>query len=478
MIGKVSLAQLAQAIDAELIGNDAPVSGSICIDSRSLEKGQIFVALSGIHVDGHVYAAFAFEAGAVACVVEKKQTVSGAQLIVNDARKALLQLGRFNRNRFNGLLVGLTGSCGKTSVKEMLAAIFTQAAPTLATQGNLNNDLGMPMTLSRLTSEHALAVIEMGTSGPGEIGLLTQIAQPQISIITNAEAAHLEGLISVEGVAQEKGAILDSLPVDGTAILNRDSRFFSEWQERAGKRQAETISFSLANEEADVYASDIIHKKDGSDFTLHCLGKSLPVSLAFWGAHQVMNACTAAAAAIAAGISPEIIVKGLHEVKPYERRGKRFIGAKGALIIDESYNANPASTRAAIDMLAACQGRRIFVMGDMGELAAERERAHRDMGSYARQKGIEQLITYGESSQLAAESFGSEAVPFLDKALLNNYLYTHLSPRATVLVKGSNGMKMNEIVHYCRADSNCATENDDSVSAISRNCIEDSVRGL
>ncbi len=451
MIGNSTLFRLAQVMEAELIGNNITISGSVSIDTRTLKKGQIFFAIPGERVDGFDYVDQAFQAGAVACVVEKfVSNAEGPQLLVKDTRLALLQLGRFCRNCFKGLLIGLTGSCGKTSVKEMLATICSEAGASLATKGNYNNELGVPITLSRMSSEHRFAIIEIGTSNPGEIARLAHIAQPYISIITNAEAAHLKGLGSVKGVAQEKGAILDFLPENGFAILNRDSRFYDQWVQRAKKRQAKIISFSLTSERANVYASDIIHQKNGTSFTLNCLGEKLPVKLAFWGAHQVMNACSAASAALAAGIPLKLIGNALHKVTPYARRGERFIGIKGALIIDESYNANPASTRAAMDMLATCPGEKIFVLGDMGELDTQADISHRDAGRYASQCGINRLMTYGKLSALATEVFGKNAMHFRDKQLLINELISGLSSDTTVLVKGSNGMRMNDIIRCCK----------------------------
>ncbi|MCY4330124.1 MAG: UDP-N-acetylmuramoyl-tripeptide--D-alanyl-D-alanine ligase [Endozoicomonadaceae bacterium] len=449
MIGKVMLSQLARAIDAELIGNDRLLVGAVSIDTRSLKQGQLFVALSGNNTDGHHYVRQAFDKGAAGCIVEKVQPVDQPQLLVKNVRQALLQTGRFNRNRFEGLLTGLTGSCGKTSVREMLTTILKNAGSTLAPINNYNNDLGMPVTLSHLESHHRYAVIEMGTSAPGDIALLAQIARPHISIITNAEMAHLEKLKSVEGVAKEKGAILDYLPAEGFAILNRDSRFFSEWTQRARQRTVRLISFSLQDAGADVFASDIAHSTTGTHCHLHFNNTTFPVQLSFYGHHQVANACAATAAALAANISPELIIKGLQEAQPFQQRGQCFKGFNGSTVIDESYNANPASVRAAMDVLRSCQGQRIFVLGDMAELGDTTESAHRQVGEYAHRCGFEQLLTYGHSSQLAAKCFGAEGKHFADKASLNHYLRSCLSADTTVLIKGSNSMKMHETVQVC-----------------------------
>lgn len=449
MIGKVMLSQLACAIGGELIGNDMPATSSISIDSRSLTRGQLFVAIQGENTDGHQYVKQAFDKGALACIVEKKQPVDHPQLIVKNSRQALLQAGRFNRNQFKGLLIGVTGSCGKTSVREMLTAILENAGSTLATQNNYNNDLGMPLTLSCLKSHHQYAVIEMGTNAPGEIALLAQIAQPQISIITNAEMVHIEKLKSVAGVAKEKGAIIDALAAEGMAVLNKDSDFFEQWVQRAKQHKARVISFSLQDSTADVFASRISHSEKGTHCLMHFCGNTFPVPLSFYGIHQVANACAATAAALAANVSPKLIVKGLREARPYKRRGQYFKGIGGSTIIDESYNASPAAVCAAMDLLSSCKGHRIFVLGDMAELGEMTETAHRQVGEYARQCKLDQLIGYGPSSRIATEHFGFHGKHFTDKASLNNYLLSCLSADTTVLVKGSNSMKMNDVVQFC-----------------------------
>lgn len=449
MIDKVMLSQLARAVDAELIGNDGAVLGPASIDTRSLKQGQLFVALLGENTDGHHYVKQAFNKGAAGCIVTEVQSVDQPQLLVKNARSALLQIGRFNRNRFEGLLIGITGSCGKTSAREMLTAILKNAGSTLTPLNNYNNALGMPITLSYLESHHKYAVIEMGTNAPGEIALLARIAQPHISIITNAEMAHLEKLKSVAGVAEEKGAILNNLPVGGFAILNKDSAFFDSWAHKARYRKADIISFSIKDSTADVFAYHVTHSQKGTHCFIHFHGSVFPVQLAFCGTHQVANACAATAAALAAGISPELIIQGLHEAQPFQSRGQRFRGINGSTIIDESYNANPASVCAAMDVLSTQKGQRIFVLGDMVELGDNTITAHQNMGKYARKCKFNELITYGNSSRLATECFGSGGRHFLDKTSLNHYLLSCLAADTTVLIKGSNSMKMNEIVQVC-----------------------------
>ncbi|WP_211824659.1 UDP-N-acetylmuramoyl-tripeptide--D-alanyl-D-alanine ligase [Kistimonas asteriae] len=446
-----ALSDLVQPLTAELIGDDACFS-DISIDTRTLKPGQLFVAITGPHFDGHDYVAAALEKGAAGAVVSSQpEGVKGALLLVADTRIALGQIGAFNRQRFNGVVMGVTGSSGKTSTREMIAAICREVGETLATEGNLNNDFGVPVILSRLEECHQYAVIEMGTNHPGEIDYVARLAAADIALITNASEAHLSGLGSLAGVVVEKGAIFDSLPVDGTAILNADDPACGEWLERIRQQPArKVLRFSLTNQQADCYTSEIHSLDDGMHFILHMGSESAHVHLQFWGEHQVANACAAAAVAQAAGLSLNTIVQGLEKAQPYMRRGQRFHGQNGALVIDESYNANPASTRAAIDVLAACQGEKILVLGDMAELGDQVEIEHCLMGQYARDAGIDVLMTYGEYTQLTQENWGGAGAHFPAKTLLIDDLLSRLGAGVAVMVKGSMSMGMNEVVRACK----------------------------
>ncbi|GAA4648571.1 UDP-N-acetylmuramoyl-tripeptide--D-alanyl-D-alanine ligase [Kistimonas scapharcae] len=446
-----ALSDLVQPLAAELMGDDACFS-DVSIDTRTLKPGQLFVAISGPNFDGHDYVAAALDKGAAGAVVScQPEGVKGPLLRVADTRIALGQIGAFNRQRFNGVVMGITGSSGKTSTREMIAAICCEAGETLATEGNLNNDFGVPVILSRLEERHQYAVIEMGTNHPGEIDYVARLAAADIALITNASEAHLSGLGSLAGVVVEKGAIFDSLPADGTAILNTDDPACGEWLERVQQQPArKVLRFSLTNQQADCYASEIRSLDDGMHFTLHMGSESANVHLHFWGEHQVANACAAAAVALSAGLSLSIIVQGLETAQPYLRRGQRFRGQKGALVIDESYNANPASTRAAIDVLAACQGEKILVLGDMAELGDQAESEHHLMGQYAREAGIDVLMTYGEQSRLIQEGWGGAGAHFPAKTLLIDELLPRLGAEVAVLVKGSMSMGMNEVVRACK----------------------------
>ncbi|MGI9275924.1 MAG: UDP-N-acetylmuramoyl-tripeptide--D-alanyl-D-alanine ligase [Endozoicomonas sp.] len=460
MIRDYRLSELAEMLGGELRGDDQCVSG-ISIDSRNISPGDLFIAIRGPKFDGHAYLQQAVEAGAVAVLVqdaEKAQTLTA--IVVSDTFAALGMIGQYNRSNFNHPVLAITGSCGKTSVKEMLAAICSEEEPTLATEGNLNNAFGAPLTLSRIGSRHGFAVIELGTSSPGEIQYIAELTSPDVSVITNAAEAHLDKLVSVEGVAQEKGFILDDLKPDGVAVLNLDDVFFEQWQQRAtgAQRARKVISFSLENPAADCYASGIESTAQGMVFRLHISGRTADIGIAFWGAHQVQNACCAAAAAFAAGISVDSIIKGLENARPFQRRGQRYQMSDHSLVIDETYNANPRATLAALDQLAECQGIRVMVFGDMLDLGSVVEARHREVGEYARHLGIDYFAGYGPAARLAVEEFGEAGRHFDGKEALSTWVSALLNAPAdkrnnpdkaeqtTVLVKGSRGMEMLDIV--------------------------------
>lgn len=447
---QTALSDLAQSLKAELLGDDAQCL-DISIDTRTLTPGQLFVALTGPNIDGHDYVATALEKGAVGAMVSRLQVgIEGTQLLVSDTVIALGQAGAFNRQRFDGCVIGITGSSGKTSTREMIAAICSESGETLASEGNLNNHLGVPMMLSRIDGAHQYAVIEMGTNQPGDIDYVANLAAPNVALVTNASESHLLGLGNLAGVVVEKGAIYDSLPSDGTAILNRDDPAYADWLVRVTHEpERKALSFSLTHSSADCYASDIRFLDDGMHFILHVAGDASPVHLNVWGEHQIANACAAATVAQAIGLPLTIIVRGLEKAEPYQRRGQRFQGLHNALIIDESYNANPSSTQAAMDVLAACHGIKILVLGDMLELGERAEIWHRVMGQYALDVGVNVLLTYGEQTELSQESWGGIGVHFTDKTLLIENLLPRLGSEVVVLVKGSMSMGMNEVVKAC-----------------------------
>ena len=452
MIRCFEMSELAQELGGELIGPDQVITG-ISIDSRSVQQGELFIAIKGPNFDGHAYLQSATEAGAAGVLVQERSGIEClSSILVTDTFAALGQLGAFNRSLFHEPLAAITGSCGKTSVKEMLASIFNESGSTLATRGNLNNGFGVPLTLFELSDWHQFAVVELGTSSPGEIGYIADLAHPDIAVITNAAEAHLDKLVNVAGVAREKGFILDALAEDGIAILNRDDAFFDEWQSRtlAGHDKRKVLSFSLYRQDADCFAASVKSTSEGMALTLHLGGESRALQIAFWGDHQVQNACCAALAACAAGLSLDNIVQGLENARPCQRRGQRFQLDSQTLVIDETYNANPKATLAAVDQLAACDGHTIMVLGDMLDLGDYSVQRHLDIGEYARVKGVEYFAAYGVAARKAVEGYGEGAQHFENKASLSSWLkalferFAH--EQKTVLVKGSRGMGMLDIV--------------------------------
>ena len=410
MIRPYLLSELAAVLGGQLIGENVDISG-ISIDSRTIQPGNLFIAIKGPNFDGHAYVQKAFESGAVAVLVQEAMPDCCSQIVVEDTQKALGLLGKFNRHNSLNPLVAVTGTCGKTSVKEMLSAILAEQGKTMATEGNFNNAFGVPLTLFRLDSDDQYAVVELGTSSPGEIEYITSLAEPDVAIITNASENHLKDLISLEGVIHEKGFILEGLKSNGKAVLNLDDPSYKRWEARAlAGSEREVLSFSLLNAGADCFASDIVSSRKGMTFTLHLKSEagvleSAPVTIKFWGAHQVLNACCSALAARTVGLSLQDIVVGLERAKPFQRRGTRYALSEHVLVIDESYNASPIATRAAIDQLTDCDGRTILALGDMLDLRDVTDEKHREIGAYARAKNVGAFAGFGTSTALAVTAF-------------------------------------------------------------------------
>ncbi len=464
MINELSIKELASILDGDLhlaVEDVNQIISGLSIDTRTISPGDLFVAISGPRFDGHEYLQQALDAGASAAVTSRiVSDCSIPQIVVQDTGVALGLLGAFNRNRFSGTLTAITGSCGKTSVKEMLSAILSQQASVTATRGNLNNAFGVPLTLFQISNPDQFAVIELGTSSPGEIDYIARLARPDIALITNADEAHLADLIDVNGVAFEKGFILDALSSSGIAILNLDDPFYPQWHQRVKTESERTVvSFSLDNPQANCYAKNILTTPEGMTFIL-CHGEdSVEVSIAFWGRHQVLNACCAAAAAFSAGFDLETIAVGLSEARPFQRRGQRFRHESGALLIDETYNANPRATLSAIDQLAdsACAYRNeadntqpvetIMVLGDMLELGAVSDIRHTEVGEYAKKRGITQFAGYGQSAKLACQAFG-RGYYFEDKMELSLWLEARLTAQVMVMLKGSRSMEMLDVIRF------------------------------
>ncbi len=434
-------AAVAQALNAKLAGDEVAFN-RVSTDTRTIGAGDLFVALTGPNFDGHDFVSQAQAAGAVAVMVSQQAHTSLTQIIVPDTRLALGELAAAWRAGFDIPLVAVTGSNGKTTVKEMLASILRQQGEVLVTQGNLNNDIGMPLTLLQMEQKHRYAVIEMGANHPGEIAGLTNIARPSVALITNAGAAHLEGFGSLDGVAQAKGEIYSGLSVDGMAVINADDSYSELWRGLAGEHAC--LSFGL-EQPADVRAQ-WQGDASGSDVSIRVHGSVIEMRLQLPGRHNVMNALAACAAAIAVGVSRDAIQRGLENMRAVQARMQSRKGVRGALIIDDSYNANPFSLQAALQVLSMHQGEKILVLGDMGELGADASAMHAQAGRLARELGIDAVYATGELSGQAVNTFGDGARHFPDQKSLITALINKLDSDVAVLVKGSRFMHMEQVV--------------------------------
>ena len=445
MLKALRLSELLAVLDARLVGADAQFS-AVATDSRKIETGQLFIALSGPNFDGHDYLAAVAAKGAVAALVERE--VSGVelpQLLVADARVALGQLGALNRQAYQGPLAAVTGSSGKTTIKEMLASILRAGlgGPVLATRGNLNNDLGAPLTLLELAPQHVAAVIELGANHVGEIAYTVGLTRPQVAIISNAGIAHVGEFGGPDKIIQAKGEILEGLPASGTAILNRDDKAFTVWQQRNGNRGV--LSFSLRNSAADFYTSELARDARGClAFTLQSPAGSARIQLNLLGEHNVANALAAAAAAHALNVPLVGIQAGLESLQPVKGRAVARLASSGARVIDDTYNANPISMCAAVDILAGFSGRTVLVLGDMGELGEWAEQGHRDVGAYAAGK-VDALYAVGPLMAHAVAAFGPQGQHFADQASLIAAVL-HESAGSSILLKGSRSAAMENVV--------------------------------
>jgi UDP-N-acetylmuramoyl-tripeptide--D-alanyl-D-alanine ligase len=454
------LSQAAQALGARLIGEDARFA-AVSSDSRKIRQGDLFIALRGENFDGYEFAGVAAQSGAVAAVVNADSyeahplvpNLKFAVLVVEDTRIALGKLAACWRNQFDVSLVAVTGSNGKTTVKEMLALILRLAAgkneEVLSNQGNFNNDIGMPMTLLQLNARHRYAVIEMGMNHPGEIAYLTRIACSNVVLITNAGGAHLEGLGSVEAVARAKGEIFGGLKDRGIAVINADDDYAPLWRRLAGSHAL--LEFGM-NPQADV-SGQWQSQGEGLYLDVRTPSGNFSVNLQVPGIHNARNALAATAAAVALNVPLEMIAAGLEKFGGVAGRLQRKIARCGAVLIDDTYNANPASLSAAISVLAQSGaenpgGKRVLVFGDMGELGDNAAALHADVGNEAKRSGIDALYALGELSSHAVREFGRGARHFGCIEDLQKALEKELDANATVLVKGSRFMRMERVVQY------------------------------
>lgn len=431
-------------LEASLIGRSVIVKG-VSIDSRTVQPGELYIAIVGEHFNGHEFVGAAKAAGAAAIVVHEEVNCDLPQLKVANTQDALGQLGKFWAARFSIPTVAITGSNGKTTVKEIIASILQQQGPVLATKGNLNNDFGVPLTLLSMRKEHNYAVIEMGASHAGEIARLVALVDPDVAVVTNIGTAHLEGFGSVQGIASAKSEIYAGLSSDGYGVINADDAFADVMRTACSHCQTREFGHSL---DADVRGLP------GKELAIDSIGKMFSPRFRLAGEHNAMNALAAIAAAQCLDVQLDSIIKGLEAVSPVPGRLERKLGSNGAVVIDDTYNANPDSVHSAIKVLAAYRGTRYLVLGDMAELGPDAQSMHSSVGKFAKEQGIDALWTVGELSADTQKAFHDSAdgaapsvgAHFADQVTLIDNLLEHLQDGVTVLVKGSRSAGMEQVV--------------------------------
>ena len=452
LIGNMTLSLLAQELGGELLGEDV-IFSNISTDTRSLKSGDLYLALVGENFDGNNFVDEAARAGAGSAVISREVASQLPALRVTDTHVALGKIANLNRQRSAAIVIALTGSQGKTTVKEMLGSILNNSADCLATEANLNNTIGVPLTLLKVEQKHEYAVIEMGANAAGEIAFSVATAEPDIALITNASTTHLEGFGSLQGVVVAKGEIIDGLKSDGVMVLNSDDPYVEDWSARAAGKRCVRFSYENAKGDAQYFASQVVEQKDGaSSFNLHTPKGEQALNIRLLGKHNVLNAVAASAVAIEAGARLVDVAEGLVKLNPVSGRLSRLTGMNGCHLIDDSYNASPGSFIAAIDVLSKLSGKKFLVMGDMGELGTDSDSAHRKVGEYAAAAGLDALWTTGEKSKLATASCAGKGRHFETKEELIEALAGITNSDLTILIKGSHGTKMNEVVTALKID--------------------------
>ncbi|MFN4326638.1 MAG: UDP-N-acetylmuramoyl-tripeptide--D-alanyl-D-alanine ligase [Azonexus sp.] len=438
------LSQVARDVQGRMVGTDVAVDG-VSTDTRAIAQGALFVALAGERFDAHDFLEQAVAGGAAALLVADAARLPAGvpAVVVGDTRLALGRLAAAWRARFTLPVIAVTGSNGKTTTKEMIAAILKAAygAAVLSTRGNLNNDIGLPLTLLGLSPAHQAAVIEMGMNRPGEIAYLAKLGAPTVALVTNAQRAHLEGMGDLDEVAREKGSIFSGLPADGVAVINADDAYADAWRDMAAGRPVRTFAIDHA---ADVRATVRQHGLELA-LDLQAPEGEAAIALRVPGRHNARNAVAAAAACLAAGVPLAAVVAGLEGFAGVKGRLQRRMGKSGAEILDDTYNANPDSVRAGIDVLATTIGRKILVLGDMGEIGEASGQYHDEIGGYAKSQGVDLLFALGEATKAAVRNFGEGARHFCHVDKLIAALNKEAGPETTVLVKGSRFMKMERV---------------------------------
>ena len=447
------LSQVAAAVGGRQIGADVALDG-VSTDTRAIAAGQLFIALRGENFDAHDFLAPAVASGASALLVADagKLPPGVPAVVVDDTRLALGRLAAAWRAGFGLPVIAVTGSNGKTTTKEMIAAILKAefGAAVLATRGNLNNDIGLPLTLLGLSERHHAAVIEMGMNHPGEIAYLAPLGAPTVALVTNAQRAHLEGMGDMDEVAREKGCIFSGLLANGIAVVNADDCYAETWRAMAAPHTVRTFGIDHA---ADVHGTVHQHGLE-TELELSAPEGAASLRLRIPGRHNARNAVAAAAACLAAGIPMAAVVAGLEGFSGVKGRLQRRAGKNGAEILDDTYNANPDSVRAGIDVLASTIGRKLLVLGDMGEIGEASGQYHDEIGGYAKSQGIDRLYALGDAAQQAVRNFGEGARHYCNLEKLVAAVDKELGPETTILVKGSRFMKMERVVAALVAEEN------------------------
>jgi len=445
----MQLSQVTKAVDGKMVGADVALMG-VTTDSRGQCDDELFIALRGERFDAHDFVTQAENSGARALMVEREVESVLPKVVVADCHQALKDLAAWWRAQFVIPVIGVTGSVGKTTVKEMLACIFAEVGQGVVTHGNLNNEIGMPLTLMRLTKNDRYAILEMGMNHAGEIKRLTHVAKPTIALINNAAAAHLEGLGSIEAVAHAKGEIFSGLTEDGVAVINEDDDYADLWRKLIGSKNCISFGFS---ERADIQA-DYNATTTGLKVSVRKKGNNFKFNLCSQGKHSVSNALAAIAVAGAANIPAKLIKSGLQKYSPIAGRLKTKI-INSVSLFDDTYNANPASMHAAIEVLAD-HDKTILIVGDMAELGDATEQAHIEVGAVAAKSGIDILYACGKFANLVVREFGDSAFAFdsqteLIEALTVNSLKAIEGNGSAILVKGSRSAKMENVVAHLQS---------------------------
>ncbi len=440
----IQLSEIAQVLNAQHVGKDT-IFRFVSIDSRTLNPGDCFIAIQGPHFDGHHFVGHALDKGAAAAIVTHELALDIPQLVVANTDQALTDLAIWRRQQLTLPILSVTGSCGKTTTKSMIASIMSYCGFVHAGKKSYNNHYGVPLTLLGIDPEqHQFAIVEMGANHKGEIAHLTAITQPKIAAITMAAPVHLEGFGSMEGVAAAKGEIFQGLPADGVAVINQDDVFAEYWKQLIGNKQVVTFGFAV---DANFRAFEIqVGEAHQPAFTLQTPMGNIRITLPLLGEHNILNALAASAVTAIAGAPLDAIRRGLESMHPVDKRLVKRVGYLGVEVLDDSYNANPVGVEAALRVLAASHKEKVFVLGEMAELGTMANAFHAQLGKQAREYGVSKLYTVGTLTQDTVAAFGAGAKYFLDQQALIEQLLQDLTPNMCILVKGSFCNRLDQVV--------------------------------